>query len=43
MLHTQTYATPSENSPSASSVGSCPAPADERSWPPIDTDVQQQQ
>jgi hypothetical protein len=43
MLHTQTYATPWENSPSASSVGSCPAPADERSWPPIDTVVQQQQ
>ena len=38
-LGVETYAIPSADSLSASSAGSCPAPADVRSWPPIDTAV----
>ena len=33
------YASPSQHSLSASSAGSCPAPVDVRSWPPIGTGV----
>ena len=36
-LGAETYANRWGHSPSASSAGSCPAPADGRSWPPFDT------